>query len=411
MNAIVVVVDGLHAGYLGCYGNSWIATPAIDRLASQGFVFDQALLESSQLDDFYHACWGGSSALGPQEAAMHSLPALLGRRQVQTGLISDQAQVIERPVSPDWRQFIQVPHHDLGKRAETPHDCQFARIFAAAADWLAEAQEPFALWTHFGGLLSAWDAPLEYRARYFEEEGLEIPPFVDPPQLRLADDYDPDALLKIRWSYAAQVSLFDTCLAEFLELIDTPELLSSTAVILMSPRGYPLGEHRRVGFDPHAQPALHAELVHLPCLVRMPRQEAAAMRSQALVQPADVHALLLDLFQLAHHPGPTPGRSLLPLVQGERETLRDHVLLASGAERAIRTPAWYLRVVAPGEGGAARQLFAKPDDRWEVNEVAARCPDIADELERVLAEQLRQAANGRFGLREPLDEVLVDGMV
>ena len=41
MNAIIVAIDRLHAGYLGCYGNAWILTPAFNRLAAEGFVFDQ----------------------------------------------------------------------------------------------------------------------------------------------------------------------------------------------------------------------------------------------------------------------------------------------------------------------------------------------------------------------------------
>ena len=40
MNVIVVVCNSLHLGFLGCYGNAWIETPNLDRLASEGVVFD-----------------------------------------------------------------------------------------------------------------------------------------------------------------------------------------------------------------------------------------------------------------------------------------------------------------------------------------------------------------------------------
>src|SRR5262245_17735935 len=41
MRALVLVPRGFHLGHAGCYGNDWIATPALDRLAAEGVVFDQ----------------------------------------------------------------------------------------------------------------------------------------------------------------------------------------------------------------------------------------------------------------------------------------------------------------------------------------------------------------------------------
>src|SRR5947209_6725045 len=41
MKALVLELADLHLGYLGCYGNEWVATPALDRFAAQGVVFDQ----------------------------------------------------------------------------------------------------------------------------------------------------------------------------------------------------------------------------------------------------------------------------------------------------------------------------------------------------------------------------------
>src|SRR5258707_14651664 len=45
MKVLVITVRGWHLGYLGCYGNGWISTPALDRLAAEGIVFDQHLAD------------------------------------------------------------------------------------------------------------------------------------------------------------------------------------------------------------------------------------------------------------------------------------------------------------------------------------------------------------------------------
>ena len=41
MNVILIVSDTLRADHLGCYGNDWIHTPNLDRLAASSVVFDQ----------------------------------------------------------------------------------------------------------------------------------------------------------------------------------------------------------------------------------------------------------------------------------------------------------------------------------------------------------------------------------
>ncbi len=42
---LILSVDELNAAYLGCYGNEWIATPAIDALAAEGLTYDFAFCE------------------------------------------------------------------------------------------------------------------------------------------------------------------------------------------------------------------------------------------------------------------------------------------------------------------------------------------------------------------------------
>jgi arylsulfatase A-like enzyme len=203
----------------------------------------------------------------------------------------------------------------------------------------------------------------------------------------LPDDYDPDQLLGIRWAYAAQVSVLDRCLEAFLEWWDAQPQAKQTLLVLMGARSYPVGEHARVGTAeiPASATSLHEELIHVPCLMRLPDGAGAADRSQALVQPADLSWTLADWFQLASDQLAPWGQSCLPLVRGERQSMRDRAwLVVNGGEQAIRTPAWHL--IVPDKSEVPRKLYAKPDDRWEVNEVADRCSDVADALHAALAE-------------------------
>jgi hypothetical protein len=54
------------------------------------------------------------------------------------------------------------------------------------------------------------------------------------------------------------------------------------------------------------------------------------------------------------------------------------------------------------------QLFVKPDDRWEVNDVAQRCGDVADRL--VAAMEASFAAAKRGEGPPVLDDVLREGL-
>ena len=41
MNVIVIINDSFRRDHLGCYGNTWIRTPNLDRFAAGAAVFDQ----------------------------------------------------------------------------------------------------------------------------------------------------------------------------------------------------------------------------------------------------------------------------------------------------------------------------------------------------------------------------------
>ncbi|HVU89031.1 MAG TPA: sulfatase-like hydrolase/transferase [Pirellulales bacterium] len=408
MNIISVVIDWLHVGYLGCYGNSWIETQYFNQLAATGFLFDQALIESPDLAAQY-ACF--TSLPGPAGLPKNSFVQRLRDAGMMSVLITDDPLVAELPWAAALDDVVHVDIERSGNCAAEIEETNLARLFAAVGEWLDEAREPFCLWLHCGSLGMSWDAPLAFRERYREEDDPAPLAGTTVPTRRLSEHYDPDELLPVTQAYAGQVSLLDICLGVLLEDMEQRSLADRTVLSLTSARGFPLGEHGRLG--PNDQ-ALYAELAHVPWILRFPDGSGAADRTQALVQPTDLAPTLVDALGLPLDAGRDVTGSALPLLHGRTEARRDRAFLSGPkAQRAVRTDAWYMRVPEYSAPGTAKQrdltveLYAKPDDRWEVNDVADRCPEVVELLTAVLdAANSAETASAPAPLAEILTEHL-----
>jgi arylsulfatase A-like enzyme len=402
MNAICLIVDRLNAGFLGPYGNSWTETVHFDRLAAQSFVFDQALIDSPDLRQLYRSLWHGWHAMRADQppADRASLVRLLSERGVNTRFCTDTATAVAPELQTAFDEQIRCDAPPLDEPAESIDQTHLGRCFATLVDTLERIPEPYLLWVHLASLGTTWDAPLEYRERYRADDDPEPLTSTAVPSLALAPDHDPDVLLQIAHAYAGQVALLDQCVGGLLEYLEQARAPDPTLLVLMSPRGFPLGEHLLVGDE---GTTIHGPLVQVPLMFRFPDGLGAAARSQALVEPADVWATLLDWWQVEPRPSSPTGRSLLPVVRGDADLLRDRLGVVGPGQQALRTPAWYFC------RGERAELFAKPDDRWEVNNVAPRFPELADAFTAALAEyaQQLQADTPQWAR---LDDLLRNGM-
>ncbi len=408
MNAICLLIDRLHGGYLGAYGNTWVETPELDRLAAEGFLFEQFLIDTPRLEGIYRSYWQGRHAILPPDSADGRRPALATLLQevgVHSTLMTDEPVVARHPMAAAFDQVIAVDCPGVSRIADSMDRTHLAEFFARAVDQIDALHEPFLFWCHLQGLGAAWDAPLEFRAAYVDQGDPEPTDSAEVPSCTLDEDYDPDRLLAVSQAYAGQVSLLDACVGGLLEFLRTSPTGEETLLVLASARGFPLGEHRQVG---PADEALYGELIHVPLVLRFPDSFGSTLRSQALVQPADVWATLLDWWALDDSSGrlASPGpASLMPLVAGETAALRDRVaIVGHNGHRALRTSAWYLR------DGPQPELYAKPDDRWEVNDVANRHPDLVDGLRKAFVELDSAMKSGTNEDPPPLSEILSTGL-
>jgi arylsulfatase A-like enzyme len=464
MNVIVVVCNSLHLGFLGAYGNSWIETPHLDRLAAEGVVFDQHFPENLTTLPTRRSWWTGrygfadpAQGWGPLRLDELILPDMLWNKGVQTALVSDvpylreagagygrgfdevhwiRGQGYDPLVPPGDRRAAKVrlqdepglrlppaddPHHELwknrweqylrnraGLRTEFEQNTGVARTVQAAIDWLArrgDRHDPFLLWIDLFSPHGPWDPPQPYRDQYasaepdeFEagDEGdlvedlegpeidlAEVPVLIDVPPGAVGDVIDEAELLRLRRTYAGTVTLVDRWLGVLFDALKKMGRMDDSLLVFTSDQGEPLGEH---GYVRRFRPWLYEELIHTPLIVRMPGASHGGVRHQALVQTVDLLPTVLAALGMPPADA-VQGHDLLPLVRGEQTKVRDYACLGMDVEEfAIRTHLWHLIVPVEPDPDLSRsqELYRKPEDRWDQNNVIGQHPEVAEHLELTL---------------------------
>lgn len=435
MRTIVFVLRGCPAGWLGAYGNEWIPTPNLDRQAAEAVVFDRHISDCPDPGAALRAWLTGRHQIpaiephaGPLPTDSPSILPALRAAGVYTVWVRANHPDTDAP-APFYAGWDEV--FDARPQAEdtSPLDA-LIRSLPALLDQLAPLPR-WMMWVEIDRLLPPWDVPLDVFQAYVEdvdEEQAEADvnpetapgegpgpaepamPFADPP----TGPFDRADLAQWEWlhsTFAAVVTVLDAELGRVFDEL-YPRGLDQTATwIVTADLGYPLGEHGQVGLY---RPWLNEELVHLPLILRLPAAAEAGRRVPAFTQPADLAVTLLDLFGVTPIPEGFHGHSLLPLTRGEKDTLREYACsgleLNGAAEWSLRTGEWaFLLPVRPHPDGPPRapQLFEKPDDRWEVNDLRPRHLERAEELEAALRQFV--AAANRPGPPIPLPDTTRSG--
>ncbi len=491
MNVVVVVCNSLHLGFVGAYGNAWIETPNLDRLAAEGIVFDHHFPENLTTLPTRRSWWTGRFGFADVEQGWTPLrpdelilPDILWNQGVHTALISDVPFLREAglgygrgfddviwvrgqgydplvpPGDPRTRQVrledepgLRLPPEDDPDRTlwktrweqllrnrvvlGTDHEenTGVARTVKTAIDWLERrkgTKDPFLLWLDLFSPHGPWDLPQPYRDQYvtvepdeFEageggnlvenagDEQLEIEiedvaALIDVPAGAVGDVISEAELFRLRRTYAGAVTLCDRWLGKLFESLRRLGRMEDTLVIFTSDQGEPLGEH---GYVRRFRPWLYEELVHTPLIIRMPGGRRGGTRHQAVVQTVDLLPTVISALALPpidRDVMQVHGHDLLPLIRGERNKIREYACLGMDvAEFAIRTHLWHLIVpveVDPEEPRSA-ELYRKPEDRWDQDNVIDQHPEVAEHLELALRRFIEALGHDRLEVLASLRDV------
>lgn len=333
--AALVSLPGWSLSFTGCYGNDWVDTRALDTIAAEGVVFDQ------------HYAIGDAGRQFPLPAT-YPVPGSPGSAL---------------PIFRQRFRVTEIRDHDQDADLESQLDQTFHRLRRAVAESdLTIVELPSAA--------PPWSLRAESLAPFFDPDEEELEPCLAPP-VQVPPE-DAETFEAARLTYVAVIR----CVDEFFERLAGLDGFDDIAWVVTAQSSTSLGER---GWFGECIPFLREETVHLPLLVRLPGKEQGGRRVQALTQPIDLGPTLAELLD-APSTG-LGGKSLVPLLRGQAESVRPYAIAISGTgDWMLRNDDWAFYVEAePG-------LFRKPEDRWEFNDLSSLHLEWIEQLSRFAAD-------------------------
>ena len=442
-NILFLMPDQLRHDFLSCYGATFIDTPHIDSLASEGVRYDCAYSTSpvcvaarhnllTGLNSIRTGVLNNGQFLRPDYAAcgIQTWPELIAQAGYRSAAIGkmhfypwdarmgfDDRVICEDKrwlhIQDDYADFLAARglHKLHGNEHEGYYEHRGAIVHQhafehswdyfvgdAAAQYIRDYDDerPFAMMVGFPGPHCPYDPSPEYADRYRPEDMPTAIPEVEGehPLLRQQNidgnrrpwngvdysEFTEAHKAKIRAHYAALVKQIDDMVGRILQALRDAGQLDNTVIIFSSDHGDYLGDHNLIG-----KVQFFEASCHVPLIARLPGGPQGQC-SDELVALADVTPTMLGLAG-ADIPSymdfmPLPG---LGLPHGER----DYLFGMMGGGWMCFDGRWKLCKYSTGE----HMLFDLREDPTEQRNLLREesCSDIYLRLDRALTEEVMRS--------------------
>ncbi len=362
-NVVLVTIDTLRADRVGAYGHAAAQTPALDRLAREGVLLEDAVVQVPQTRPSHASIFTGllpyehgirDNYSHPLTAGTPTLASVLREAGWDTaGFVG--AYPVSRPSGLD-RGFA-VFDDPFGREGAATRETRTERRASEVVDrvlaWLRQPRaRPFFAWVHLFDPHAPYDAPAPWGER-----------LVDNP-------------------YDGEVAYADAQLGRLLAWLDGAGLRPRTLVVVTSDHGEGLGAH---GEDEHMF-FVYDSTLRVPLVLSWPGHLPAGARVGGQFRSVDLLPTLLELVGVTAPS--TSGVSRAPLLRrGGRiresesyaETLYSQLHFGYAPLRALRGGGWkYVDAPRP-------ELYHLADDPGETRNLIEERTSVAAAMrERLL---------------------------
>ena len=379
LNLLLITLDTTRADALGAYGQRLPSSPAIDRLAATGVLFEQATATHPETLPSHASIFTGrwphvhgvranaGYVLADENLTLAEVLRSHGYKtaaEVATGVLRRETLITQgfesyRGADSPGVELKQIRFEDgrgekFAKQMRVGSD-----ITARGIDFLrAEQKQKFFLWLHYYDAHDPYSAPARFNHQIPESP------------------------------YHAEVASQDFQVGRLIAELVRLGLRANTLVVLTADHGEGLDEHG----EPSHSYFVYQTTMHVPLIFWGLEGLPAGKRVASMVRTVDIVPSVLDLLGLSPIPG-IQGKSLVRLLRGETEDLQ---LTAYGEAsrftasfglpllRYLRQGDWkYIHKVNP-------ELYDVARDPAEIDNLASRHPEelarLRDELETLIGD-------------------------
>jgi len=402
-NQLIIMTDEHTRKVLGCYGNSIVQTPNLDRLARIGTVFSNAYCNvpicvpsraSFATGQYAHSSGHWDNAT-PYKGTPESWGHALQKSGIHVGSIGklhyrntddavgfdfqalpmhvvngvgDVLGCVREPLPRRWKALSMA--EDIGP-GETNYNKYDRQVASEAVKWLKDTTNTREPWVLFVSLVAP-HFPLIAPPKFYElYENLQLMPSKPKPEpehpwheamrnCQLMDNFTPEKTEIALKSYYALVSFIDELIGNILKTLKSLELEESTQIIYTSDHGDNIGERNLWG-----KSNFYEESIGIPLIIAGPNVPIGKV-CQTPVSLVDIYPTILETAKLSVEPQ-KPGRSLSKIANEPDENDRMifaeyHAMGSKSGGFMIRKGYWkYMHYV-----GMRPQLFDLERDPDEV---------------------------------------------
>ena len=333
-NILLITLDDMNWDSPSVYGGIIPdLTPNIDKLATEGFVFEKAYVQAPNCSPSRNVI---QTSLYPHQSGMRgfyyvkpngtTLPELLKKNGFYTGVIN---KAPDTSLSPDFERYWNT---NLGfKGSEKRAAGSYAKLLDKFLSKANDAKNPFYCVVNIADPHKPFFNDMSSREKGFDEfkpskiytlNDVEIPEFL-PNNPRIKQEI---------LNYYNSVNRGDDCVGEILKTLGKSKFLKNTLVILLSDHGMPL---------PFAKSTVYQNGVRTPLIINCPNKIQKATNTTNLVSAIDIAPTILELVGLPI-PKVYEGSSFSSLLHGNETNTNDYVFAqfdenAGGTPRPSRT--------------------------------------------------------------------------
>lgn len=385
-NVIFYVIDGGDANFMSLYDYGRPTTPFLEKLASEGVLFERAYSNStwtqpstvSFMTSLQHSVLGGlrrgvHSTPVPEAATTMAEHFRRGGYQTASFTANPNAgRILGLERGLDIMRDVETESHSTSSLELQERFWEFRHDYPAAPYWVhfqtTDVHEPSEPVAPFAGRYASPQARQQAAAwqnRLWEVAGdrfgtTSVVGFYDQALVRAGIDRHTFYATR-RDLYDETMSHQDAALRTFVADLEAAGEWENTLLIVASDHGHPAGTFARFGrglFEPQPEPwqgaLFDAYATRIPLLVFWPGRITGGRRFDQPVSMIDVLPTVLDLAGLPQ-PEILQGQSLAPLLRGESMDPRPVILDEFRVDEATGAMVGNLEIV-DGEWGASLEI-------------------------------------------------------